>query len=97
MNKRSLILLVILLTGIVFNLNVLAKEYEISDYDIELTLTREGDYLITEKITYNFLEGSFTSAYREISGKGFSGLEFISLEAAGTELLDYDLDRGGAG
>lgn len=95
MNKRSLILLVILLTGIVFNLNVLAKEYEISDYDIELTLTREGDYLITEKITYNFLEGSFTSAYREISGKGFSGLEFISLEAAGTELLDYDLDRGG--
>lgn len=57
-----------------------AKAYEIAQYDIDLSVTTDGHYLITERITYDFLEGTFTNAERDVPGKGFGGLRFISVE-----------------
>ncbi|HLV09971.1 MAG TPA: DUF2207 domain-containing protein, partial [Halanaerobiales bacterium] len=74
--------------------SVFAKDYEISNYDIEMQLSTEGDYLITERISYNFLEGEFSTAYRKVSGRGFSGLEFISLESRDMEIIDYEVKEG---
>lgn len=59
---------------------VAAKEYDISAYAIDLELTDEGDYVITERITYNFIEGTFTTANRQVPGRGFTSLRFIGVE-----------------
>lgn len=61
-----------------------AKEYRISNYDIEMTVNSEGNFLITEYITYEFLEGSFSTAFREVPRTGFESLRFISLDGVTT-------------
>ncbi len=72
-----------------------AKEYEISNFDIEMQLTGDGDYLITEEITYNFLEGSYSWASREIPARGFGRLEFISIKGLNLPVTDYQVDDDG--
>lgn len=57
-----------------------AKKYEIGAYDVRLQLTDSGDYVITERITYDFLEGSFTTGNRDVPVTGFHSLRFLSLE-----------------
>lgn len=57
-----------------------AKQYEIGAYDVALRLTEEGHFVITERITYDFIEGTFTGANREVPGRGFRRLRFVSVE-----------------
>lgn len=71
-----------------------AKQYEVSGYDVEMTVTSDGSYLITERITYHFLEGSFSTAYREVPGKGFTGLRFISLSGVDVPILSQSYTDG---
>src|SRR5690606_8505554 len=63
--------------------SAVAKEYGIGGYDIHLELTPEGSYIITERITFHFIEGEFTKANRRVPGRGFDSLRFISLEGVG--------------
>ena len=88
-------IIVILFLSLVFSQNIHAKEYEISKYDINIEVRKNGDYLITEKITYNFLEGNFTNAYREISNSGLKNLEFISLDGVFTSITNKKVDQNG--
>ncbi|MGM0411210.1 MAG: DUF2207 domain-containing protein [Bacillota bacterium] len=75
--------------------NVQGKEYEISNYDIDIELTKKGDYIITEKITYNFLEGKFSNAYREITNNSLKNLEFISLDGVFTNITNERIEESG--
>lgn len=68
-----------------------AKEYEISNYDIEMQVNEEGDFLVEERITFHFIEGDFTYAYREIERNVFSNLEFAGIEGLDVPVEDYEL------
>ena len=68
-----------------------AKEYEISNYDIEMQVNEEGDFLVEERITFYFIEGDFTYAYREIERNVFSNLEFAGIEGLDVPVEDYEL------
>ena len=76
------VILLLLITGSL----AWAKSYEISDYDVFLEINEQGDFLITEIIEYNFLEGTYTQGFREVAGRGFAGVEFVSLESPDTEI-----------
>lgn len=71
-----------------------AKEYEIARYDIQMQVTADGLYLITEHITYDFIEGSFTQANREVLGKGFDSLRFISIEGVDHPIESHEFKDG---
>lgn len=79
-----------------FSCNLLGAEqqYQIENYYIEMDLNKDGDFIITEEIEYNFLEGEFSTAYREIPGRGFSRLDFNSITGSGTPVTDYNVDDG---
>jgi len=77
--------------------NVQGKEYEISNYDINIELTKKGDYIITEKIYYDFLEGEFSNAYREITNSSLKNLEFISLNGVFTNIKNERVEKSGNG
>lgn len=74
--------------------SVYGKEYEISNYDLEMNLSEEGDFLVEERITFHFLSGDFSYAYREVERNVFSALEFISIEGVNTSIRDYELKQG---
>ena len=78
-NKYKILIFMLLAILLLFPRSGMAKDYEISNYDFQIDVTEKGDYIITEEITYNFLEGSFSTAYREINNDRYRGLEFISL------------------
>ncbi len=88
MKRKFLLYFFIFFISLILPLTIVqsanAKEYEISNYDIRIDLTEKGDYIITEKITYNFLEGEFSNAYREIKDESLKNLEFISLDGVFT-------------
>jgi len=71
-----------------------AKKYEVSNYDVEMTVTDEGDFLVEEEITFHFLEGNFSYAYREIEGNNFSNIEFIGIEGIDITITNYELEKG---
>ena len=75
----------------------MAKEYEISNYNFEINLTDKGDYIITEEITYNFLEGSFSSAYRDINKGESRGLKFISLKGKNKVITEREVKEKSSG
>jgi len=71
-----------------------AKEYEISNYDVSLQVSEEGDFLVEERITFHFIEGDFSYAYREVKGNVFTDLEFVSIEGLNVPIRDYELREG---
>ncbi len=87
----SILLFVVFLVCLV-SVPLLAKEYEIASYDIQMDLNQEGNYHVTEKITYDFKEGSFSKGYREISARGFEGLEFVSIRGLDRQITDYSVE-----
>lgn len=93
--RRYFKVLLILSTILFFGVTtpVMAKSYEISNYDINLTLEEAGAFLITERITYNFKKGNFTWASRNIKNRGFDNLEFISIEGIDTGINDYEVSN----
>lgn len=98
MNKKltfaSLILILILLPGLNLNPVEAQKSYRIDNYLIEMEVNHNGDFIITEEIEYNFLEGEFTTAYREVPGQGFSEIDFISIGSNEEPLVDYNVSEG---
>ncbi|MGM0415266.1 MAG: DUF2207 domain-containing protein, partial [Bacillota bacterium] len=98
MNKKltfaSLILILILLLGLNLNSVEAQKSYRIDNYLIEMEVNHNGDFIITEEIEYNFLEGEFTTAYREVPGQGFSEIDFISIGSNEEPLVDYNVSEG---
>jgi hypothetical protein len=90
--------LLILTFLLIFSLNISSvkaeQSYKIDNYLIEMDINNEGDFIITEEIEYNFLKGEFSTAYREIPGRGFSSLDFISITGVGTPVLDYNVSDG---
>lgn len=74
----GLTLLLLFSTGL-----IQAKTYEIAAYDLDLQLMDDGRYVITERITYDFLTGAFSKANRHVPGTGFQQLRFLSVEAEG--------------
>ena len=87
-------LLLFFIIAVVCRFDVSAKEYEISNYDVEMSLSAEGDFLVEERISFHFLSGDFSYAYREIEGNIFKDIEFIGLEGINTSISDYELSGG---
>lgn len=94
MKKIKWLIISILFLILFFSSPILAKKYELSNYDIQLVVEKNGDYLITEKITFNFLEGTFTWASRDVKGKGFQNLKLISIEGINSNITDYKVSQG---
>ncbi len=51
MKNKKIMISIFVLIFIFLAFPILAKEYEITNYDITLKLEPSGDYLITERIT----------------------------------------------
>ncbi len=93
--KTVLIPILVIAFSILFLSSARAdKLYEISDYIIKLDINQAGDFKISEEISYHFQQGEFTSAYREVPGRGFSGVEFISLTGVDLPVIDYQVEDG---
>lgn len=73
---------------------VQAKEYEIRDYSIDMQLTDEGHYLVSETMTFHFVDGSFSQAYRTIERRGFTSLHFVELRGVDEPIVSYDVADG---
>ncbi len=56
-----------------------AKSYQISNYDVEIDVRKDGDLRVVEMIRYEFTKGTFSYAYRKIPIRGFDDIEFVSL------------------
>lgn len=59
-----------------------------------MEVNNNGDFIITEEIKYNFLEGEFSTAYREVPGRGFSRLDFVSISGVDTSVSNYNVSEG---
>ncbi|MFN2364010.1 MAG: DUF2207 domain-containing protein [Halarsenatibacteraceae bacterium] len=98
MNKKvifgALCLIFVLLLGLNLNSVEAQQSYRIENLIIEMEVNKEGDFIITEEIEYNFLEGEFSTAHREVPGQGFSGIDFISISSIDVPLVDYNVDYG---
>lgn len=98
MNKRTTFSILFLILIMIFGLNLnqvrAEQSYRIEDYIVEMEVNNNGDFLITEEIEYNFLEGEFSTAYREVPGQGFSGLDFVSIAGVGTPVSNYNVSDG---
>ena len=92
--KKNIVFVLMFIITALFCVNVSAKEYEISNFDVVMSLSEEGDFLVEERITFHFLSGDFSYAYREIEGNVFTGLEYIGLEGINATITDYELDEG---
>ena len=91
----SMVLIIMLLVlMLLIPASLEAKEYEIFDYDIDITVENKGDYLITETITFNFLGGDYSWISRDIMGEGYNMLKFISIEGVDTSITSYEVDQG---
>lgn len=90
----GIIMIVFLLLLLSFSSLSHAKEYEVANYDVQLQVSEEGDFLVEERITLRFIEGDFSYAYREIRGNVFSALEFVSIEGLNVPISDYELTEG---
>ena len=88
----------ILILIFIFTLNISSVEaeqsYGIDNYIVEMEVNNNGDFIITEEIKYNFLEGEFSTAYREVPGRGFSSLDFVSISGVDTSVSDYSVSEG---
>ena len=93
--KVLLVISLVIICIFSFVVNSQGKSYEISNYDINMNLKENGTYIITEKIKYNFKKGSFSEAYRNISGDKFNDIKFISLKGLNTEAQNIKVDKNG--
>jgi len=89
-------LILILVSVLSLNINQVAAEqvYRIENYLVEMEINSDGDFIITEEIEYNFIEGEFSTAYREVPGRGFAGIDFIAISSVDRQLIDYNVSDG---
>ncbi|RLG50926.1 MAG: hypothetical protein DRN99_09160, partial [Thermoproteota archaeon] len=85
---RALILL-----ALVASLAPDGKVYYIAEYKVTLEVLDGGDINVTEQITFAFVEGRFTYAYRAIPLRKLSGIVFYGVYSAG-EPVEYSFHKG---
>jgi len=64
--RRWVLLLLLLLFAIATPAQAQKKVYDISNYDVDLVMRTDGSYRVTEQITFDFRQGNFTFATRNI-------------------------------
>ncbi len=69
------------------------KEYEVSHYHVVIEAYRNGTLRITETITFRFVQGSFTYAYRYIPHKGFDDLRLLDVSSNTTEITSLQFKQ----
>ncbi|MFW6036121.1 MAG: DUF2207 domain-containing protein [Halothermotrichaceae bacterium] len=95
MKHLKILIISFLLIISLFTISASAKEYEISDYEIDLVLEEKtGDYLITERLTFDFQGDTFSWVSRNVKGKGFDKLKLQSIEGINVDITDYEVDQG---
>ena len=65
-----------------------SKSYEISSYDVTLELLRDGTYLVTEEIAYDFQQGSFSFGTRSIPTDAFDRLSNVHVTSTDAQILE---------
>ncbi|MFW6025294.1 MAG: DUF2207 family protein [Candidatus Woesearchaeota archaeon] len=88
MKRKYFIILFLFIFVFIFTNSINAQNYKISNYDLVIEVSEKGEFLITEKISYDFLEGEFSRGYRDITDSGLKHLEFISLSGVYTNIKD---------
>ncbi|MGM0410589.1 MAG: DUF2207 domain-containing protein [Bacillota bacterium] len=88
MKKRYFIFFFLFIFIFISTISLDAQDYKISNYDLVIEVQENGEFLITEKISYDFLEGKFSRGYRDITDSGLKHLEFISLSGVYTNIKD---------
>src|SRR4030043_471463 len=84
---RVFVLLVVLLT--IFMLSVsnsraqTGKSYHANSFDVDITVEPGGTLLVTEDVTFQFVGGPFTYAYRELALNATDGVEILRVAIDG--------------
>ncbi len=98
--RRALVLLGVVLlpmggpTG-AQRLSAQEKVYEIANLSARLELQPHGSYRIRETITYDFQEGSFSFALRDIPLSNVDGLEDFSVRSSDVRITDVQEEEDG--
>jgi len=71
------------------------KKYAISQYDILVLVMRNGTLRFRERITFQFVEGTFTYAFRKIYYTGFDDIVGISVRGEGCDVEKVEVEDGG--
>ena len=64
------------------------KEYTLSNYDVTLRLQADGDYIVTEQLTFDFQQGEFHYAYRNIPKDQLAAIQNVRVESPDAQLKD---------
>ncbi len=81
MNKRFVSLILVLLTILVIPFQTAdAKSYSADRFDVVIDVQPDGSFIVTEAVTFRFVGGPYTYAFREIELNEVDRIEF--LEAA---------------
>lgn len=64
------------------------KVYEVSAYDVTLELLPDGVYLVTERIAFDFQQGTFTFGTRSIPTDMFDRLSNIQVSSPDAQILE---------
>ncbi len=88
MKRKCFIVLFLFIFISLSTISIDAQDYKISNYDLIIEVRENGEFFITEKIAYDFLEGEFSRGYRDITNNGLKYLEFISLSGVYTNIKD---------
>ena len=55
-----------------------SKNYEAQRFDIQMTVERGGDLLVTETVTFDFSTGPFTRIWRVIPSQRTDGIDVLN-------------------
>lgn len=62
------------------------KSYRLKAFYTIMSIEPSGDIRVTEAISYNYTQGKFSSAHRQVSLRDLKGVEFVSVRSADTEI-----------
>ncbi|RME44498.1 MAG: DUF2207 domain-containing protein, partial [Chloroflexi bacterium] len=71
------------------------KIYEISNYDVELVMRPDGSYRVTETITFDFQQGTFTFATRNIPLDKIDRITDVQVQSDDVALRDVSVEVRG--
>lgn len=64
-----------------------SQTYAFSAYDVTLALQPDGQYRVTEELSYDFQQGTFSFGTRSIPNDGFDALRNVQVTSADAEIL----------
>ncbi len=65
-----------------------SKQYALSNYDVILRLKPNGDYVVSEELTFDFQQGEFHYAYRNIPKDQLAAIQNVRVESSDTHIKD---------